>query len=173
MRDVKPLRKSGRADLKQPQNFRNKLSARQRAQQALPEAAVDLLSSAEYIDAVTPHETLSFRREGLQHNTFKKLRLGKMPPEADLDLHGYTVEQARDILPQFVDACVDEGIRVATITHGHGEYRDKPALLKSCVNRWLQELDQVMAFHTAQPKHGGSGATYVLLRQKKPVDSDD
>ena len=51
------------------------------------------------------------------------------------------------------------------ITHGKGELRDKPALLKSCVNHWLKELDSVLAFHSAQPHHGGSGASYVMLRK--------
>ncbi|MCV6604775.1 MAG: Smr/MutS family endonuclease, partial [Porticoccaceae bacterium] len=51
------------------------------------------------------------------------------------------------------------------VTHGKGEMRHKPALLKSCVNHWLRQLDVVLAFHTAQRHHGGSGATYVMLRK--------
>ena len=177
MRDVTPLRKSGRVTpasnsrLKKSANH-NKSAARERAQAQLPEHSADYLSSVDYIDAVKPHQTLCFMRSGLQHNTFKKLKQGKLLPETDLDLHGYTVEQARVILLDFVQSCIDEYIRVVVITHGHGEYRERPALLKSCVNHWLKEIDDVLAFHTAQPKHGGSGATYVLLRQSKTGGSD-
>jgi len=185
MRGVKPLRQSDRVDLKIPNKIyghssdssqstkarkqltEDKLKARQRAVEALPEQRVEALTSREYIDQVKPHDTLSFMRSGLQHNTFKKLRLGKLFPEAELDLHGHTVEQARGQLLDFIEACFDEGIRIAIVTHGHGDFRKNPALLKSCVNRWLQEIERVMAFHTALPKHGGSGATYVLVRQRK------
>ncbi|MCB1668400.1 MAG: DNA endonuclease SmrA [Pseudomonadales bacterium] len=173
MSDVKPLPASDRIKQKRQIDFRGKKDARKRAEAFLPEQTVDPLTSVEYIDAVKPHDILSFMRPGLQHSAFKKLRLGKFAPEADLDLHGFTVEQSREQLLLFVDACVDEGIRVAVVTHGHGEYREKPALLKSCVYRWLQEIDQVMAFHTAQPRHGGSGATYILLRQSKPEGREE
>jgi len=38
-------------------------------------------------------------------------------------------------------------------------------VLKSCVNHWLKQFDQVLAFHTAQKYHGGLGATYVLIKK--------
>ena len=41
----------------------------------------------------------------------------------------------------------------------------KPGILKSFVNKWLPELPAVLAYHTAQRHHGGSGATYVLLKK--------
>ena len=37
--------------------------------------------------------------------------------------------------------------------------------IKSFVNKWLPELPAVLAYHTAQRHHGGSGATYVLLKK--------
>ena len=38
-------------------------------------------------------------------------------------------------------------------------------MFKGCVNTWLQQLDAVQAFHSAQPRHGGTGSVYVLLRK--------
>ena len=49
--------------------------------------------------------------------------------------------------------------------HGKGEGRERPAILKSCVNHWLRQFEQVLAFHTAQKYHGGLGATYVLIKK--------
>ena len=43
--------------------------------------------------------------------------------------------------------------------------KEKTAVLKGYVNRWLQDLEEVQAFHSAQPVHGGTGAVYVLLRK--------
>ena len=38
-------------------------------------------------------------------------------------------------------------------------------MLKSYVNKWLPNLPEVMAFHSAQQHHGGAGAVYVLLKK--------
>jgi DNA-nicking Smr family endonuclease len=51
------------------------------------------------------------------------------------------------------------------VTHGKGEGREQPARLKSCVNHWLRQFDQVLAFHSAQKTHGGVGATYILVKK--------
>jgi DNA-nicking Smr family endonuclease len=111
-------------------------------------------------------DILSFSRSGLQHNVLKKLRQGKNPVELTLDLHGLTVAQARIELSNFLGECEAAGIRHVIIIHGKGyRSKDKP-VIKPMLNRWLREVDNVLAFHTALPKDGGSGAVYVLL--KKP-----
>ncbi|UTW44108.1 DNA endonuclease SmrA [bacterium SCSIO 12696] len=123
------------------------------------------LDSEEHIELIKPHDQLSFKRDGIQHGVFKNLRLGKYALEARLDLHHHSVEQARRALFEFVRDCMESDLRSVIITHGKGELRSKPALLKSCVNHWLRQLDAVMAFHSAQPYHGGAGATYAMLRK--------
>jgi DNA-nicking Smr family endonuclease len=70
-------------------------------------------------------------------------------------------------LKRFIGDCHHHSIRCALITHGKGEGRQEPAKLKSCVNHWLRQLDQVLAFHSAQKQHGGLGATYVLIKKDK------
>ena len=128
----------------------------------------DVFSSAEIIGDCP--DILSFSRSGLQHKVLKKLRQGKHPIEHALDLHGLTVEQARGELLEFLGECEAAGVRHAIIVHGKGfRSKDKP-VIKPMVNRWLRAADIVLAFHTAQPKDGGSGAVYVLLR-KFSVDS--
>ncbi len=170
MGDIKPHRPAGRVELKQPADFKAKRAARRRAE-AFPERIGSLpLTSRHYIDEIDPLEVISFVRSGIQHSVYKQLRLGKMPIDATVDLHGHTVEEAAATLVQFIDHCTDERLRLILVTHGHGALRGTPAVLKSCLNRWLRELEHVMAFHSAQPKHGGSGATYVLLRRGKGVN---
>jgi DNA-nicking Smr family endonuclease len=55
---------------------------------------------------------------------------------------------------------------VALIVHGKGyRSRNRLPVIKTLLDRWLRECSQVLAFHSAQPKHGGSGAVYVLLKK--------
>ena len=123
----------------------------------------DVFSSAEIIEDCP--DILSFSRSGLQHKVLKKLRQGKQPVEHALDLHGLTVEQARKELLAFLGECEAAGVSHAIIVHGKGfRSKDKP-VIKPMVNRWLRAVDTVLAFHSAQPKDGGNGAVYVLLKK--------
>ena len=123
----------------------------------------DIFSTAEIPDDCP--DVLSFSRGGLQFNALKKLRQGKNTVEAALDLHGMTVEQARKKLLQFLAECEEQGIRHIIIIHGKGFRSASKPVIKPMVNRWLRTTEQVLAFHTAQPKDGGSGAVYVLLKK--------
>lgn len=139
-------------------------SARKSNAQAFQSSQSDPLDT-NAMELVAPSAMLDFRRQGVQHGVYKNLRLGKYTIDAVLDLHGFTVEQARKELFDFVQDCMDNDIRSALITHGKGEGRETPALLKSCVAHWLPQIDEVLAFHTAQRHHGSYGSTYVLLRK--------
>ena len=125
----------------------------------------DVFSSADIFEDCP--DVLSFSHSGLQHNVLKKLRQGKNPVELALDLHGLTVEQARDELLAFLTECEITGLRHVIIVHGKGyRSKDKP-VIKPMVNRWLRAADNVLAFHSAQPKDGGNGAVYVLLKKSQ------
>lgn len=123
--------------------------------------------STDNITPVEPHAVLSFKRPGIQHGVFRKLRLGQYSLEARLDLHRMTVDQARASLLQFLKDSIAHDIRCALVTHGKGEGRIEPARLKSCLAAWLPQLKEVLAFHSAQKHHGGVGATYILLRKSE------
>jgi DNA-nicking Smr family endonuclease len=167
MGDVKPLKRSGgRVALKSDAVDAKALAARRKAATAEEFQVADPLSG-DYVEQLDPHAVLSFQRPGVQNGVFRNLRLGKYQVDARLDLHRHTVEQARQALYGFVADCVRHDIRCALITHGKGEGRAQPALLKSCVAHWLPQFDQVLAFHSAQPRHGSGGATYVMLRKSE------
>lgn len=123
--------------------------------------------STENIPLVDPHAELSFLRPGVQYGVFKRLRLGDYPVETRLDLHGLTVEQARVAVFQLVRDCLKHDVRVCLLSHGRGVGRKPPALLKSCVACWLPQLEDVLAFHSAPHRLGGTGATVVLLRKSE------
>jgi DNA-nicking Smr family endonuclease len=164
MKDVKPIRTDEKVTLKKIRP--DKISAQKRRTAATAELEKDKnFLSGEYIEPVDPLAILEFKRDGVQNGVYRNLRLGKYQIDARLDLHNMTIEQARTAVFQFIADCMNYDIRCALLTHGKSEGRDKPAQLKSCVAHWLPQFDNVMAFHSAQQRHGASGATYILLRK--------
>ncbi|RMD71241.1 MAG: DNA mismatch repair protein MutS, partial [Gammaproteobacteria bacterium] len=55
--------------------------------------------------------------------------------------------------------------RCVRIVHGKGRRSARQPVLKQKVNGWLRARDEVLAFCSARPHHGGTGALYVLLRR--------
>ncbi|MCH9690777.1 MAG: DNA endonuclease SmrA [Gammaproteobacteria bacterium] len=164
---VEPLAKNNRnVALNKPSG--DPLRQRARRQAAIAETSAEINPlSGDFIDYVTPTDTLAFKRCGVQNYVYREFRLGKLHLDARLDLHRHTVEMARQVLFEFIRHCLEANVRCALITHGKGEGRKQPRL-KSCVNGWLPQMNEVLAFHSAQIRHGGPGATYILLRKAHP-----
>lgn len=163
--DIQPLSGKGSTHIAKPVQVTPGVLERRKAAQEEVVAESNILDPASIIEQVDPLAYLEFVRPGVQHGVYKNLRLGKYEIQSRLDLHRHTVEQARNALWLFVDDCHKHGVRCALVTHGKGEGREQPARLKSCVNHWLRQFDQVLAFHSAQKTHGGVGATYILVKK--------
>lgn len=108
-------------------------------------------------------DILQFNRPGIQHKILRNLRNGKYNVEATLDLHGKTIDEAREALARFLQACHQHGIRHILIIHGKGRQTHKP-ILKNKLNHWLRQTEQVLAFSSATVHDGRGGAMYVLLK---------
>lgn len=122
------------------------------------------------ITPLDPWYVLDFKRPGVQNGVFRKLKQGRYEADARLDLHRMTTAVARRELFDFIQESVRLGIRSVVIVHGKGEsraQRERSSILKGCTDHWLRELPEVQAFHSAQPRHGGTGAVYVLLRKSE------
>ncbi|WP_027896925.1 Smr/MutS family protein [Zestomonas thermotolerans] len=165
MRGVKPL-KYDRADTGKPKPNRARLATlRQAATQRVETIKVDGLSDQFVID-VGAEDELYWAREGVQEGQMRKLKQGQVGFEGSLDLHGMKVEQARDTLWEFIAEAVRREIRCVRVTHGKAARLDgKRPLIKSHVNTWLRQHPQVLGFASCLPRHGGTGALYVLLRR--------
>lgn len=125
----------------------------------------DPLASFE-VQALKSNDVLEFKRPGIQNGVFKKFRLGHYEIDARLDLHKLSVEEARREVFHFLKECSEYELRTAIILHGKGDRNpDKIAILKSHLAVWLPQIDEVLAFHSAQHHHGGTGAVYVLLKK--------
>ena len=114
---------------------------------------------------VGPEDKLFFARPGLQQRQLQRLRRGQLAAGAELDMHGMTSAVARQALTDFIARCGERHVRCARIIHGKGAGPDGVVpVLKNRLNSWLRQHHDVLAFSSAQPQHGGSGALYVLLR---------
>ena len=130
---------------------------------------MDSLLSDDYEPAdVETGEELLYSRPGLQHSIMRKLRRGQYAIEAQLDLHGNTVPEARERVSAFLREMQAQDRRCVRIIHGKGKSSEgKLPVLKGKVNAWLQQWDQVLAFCSTRPNDGGTGAVYVLLRSNR------
>lgn len=114
--------------------------------------------------SVEAEESLAFRRPGVREQVLRRLKRGQYPIEDELDLHGLNQAAARDLLADFIAANRAHGRRCVRIIHGKG-YRSgaRGPVLKSAVNEWLRRHPDVVAFASARPLDGGTGAVYALL----------
>lgn len=110
---------------------------------------------------------LYFARPGVQQSVLRKLRRGQFSVGAVLDLHGLRSEDARRALAEFLQEMHGKGLRCARIIHGKG-YRSGPRgpVLKQKLNVWLQQREDIIAFCSARPVDGGTGAVYILLNKR-------
>lgn len=158
MRDVRPLAVSPRAPA-----ARRQPKPRLRA----PLAGTDAPTVADLrLDTgILAGDELRHARPGVAPATLRKLRRGQLPIQAQLDLHGATAQQARLILHGFLQQALARDVRCVHIIHGKGLRAGKTGpVLKQTVDALLRQHGQVMAFTSAAPDGGGTGAVYVLLK---------
>ncbi|MGL5239542.1 MAG: Smr/MutS family protein, partial [Kluyvera ascorbata] len=83
-----------------------------------------------------------------------------------LELRQQTVESCRQNVYAFIVQAQRDNLRNVLIIHGKGKEDGSHAnIIRSYLARWLTEFDDVQAFCSALPHHGGSGACYVALRK--------
>ena len=159
MRDVKPLQADRRAPTGPPRKP-------QTANRVPGGPMAEHLASLDRAGVDTGEELL-FRAPGISERVLRRLRRGSFSVQDELDLHGMSVVQARAALKDFIAECAAEQRGCVRVVHGKGlGSGHRGPVLKGHVNRWLRQWRDVLAFATAKPKDGGSGAVYVLLRRR-------
>ena len=113
-------------------------------------------------------DEVAFRRPGVPDTLLRKLRRGYFSVDAEIDLHGLTSPQARSALREFIAEELMHGARCVRVIHGKGKGSGpRGPVLKNVVNVCLRRIESVVAFGSARPLDGGSGAVYVLLKQRQ------
>ncbi len=109
-------------------------------------------------------------RDGLDRRKAERLRRGRLPIEATLDLHGLRQAEAHRRLERFLAESQAAGKRCVLVVTGKGVHKEEGGVLRANVPRWLNEAPnraRILTFDYAQQKHGGTGALYILLRRRR------
>ncbi len=176
--DAKPLEKRDGAGAERPRPEEPASeSPAERVPQTRPRTAVAPVRPATVVTTRKPPapDLESGRAAGLDRRNLERLRRGKLPIEATIDLHGDTQAVAHRRLSAFLARAQAVGRRCVLVITGKGrlgrsESGQEPGVIRANLPRWLNEApnrERVLAFAQAQPSHGGAGAFYVLLKRRR------
>jgi DNA-nicking Smr family endonuclease len=84
----------------------------------------------------------------------------RIPIDGVLDLHTFNPREIKELVPEFLAACIERGIYQVRIIHGKGIGN-----LKRTVHSILSKHPEVISFSLDHPQYGGWGATIVFLRK--------
>ena len=105
----------------------------------------------------------------MDKKTGERFKAGAMPIEARLDLHGYTLDKAFEVLKNFIHNQSRRNARCLLVITGKGGLLGR-GVLKAEMPVWMNSGEirsLVLSYTTAQPKDGGDGAFYILLKQNR------
>jgi len=142
---------------------------------ATPAKARESLGRA---DTRTHPQPLPVSREGsntLDGSWDRKLSRGLVAPESSIDLHGHSLSAAYDRLDRGLEQAIRQGDRVLLLITGkpprpESERPHARGAIRAAVGDWLassRHSDRIAAVRTAHPRHGGSGALYIVLRRPR------
>lgn len=158
------------APLRQPARFHHgpDLPPPIPVQQQLDEQRVLRESLSDEFDATTlldVDDAMSYRRPGIGLDVTRRLRKGEWSIQREIDLHGLRRDDAREALSAFVREAHRQGLRCLRVVHGKGlGSPGRVPVLKSRVQAWLIQKNEVLAFVQARADEGGAGALVVLLK---------
>jgi DNA-nicking Smr family endonuclease len=127
---------------------------------------------------MTPVPELAVDDQNFDRDTSRALSRGKLVPQASLDLHGMTLAAAERAVSSFLENATARDLRVVLIVTGKGLRLEGGRMFGGRIRAefvgWLNRADnrhRVRAVRAAHPRHGGSGAFYVLLRRRSSASS--
>ncbi|KEI72108.1 Smr/MutS family protein [Endozoicomonas elysicola] len=142
------------------------LRARRKAAELDKPSSGAALSEA-WIEPVDPEQFIEFSRPGIQTTRLRQLRQGMIPVQFQVDLHGYKIDEARELIHEFIQVSRYRGLTCVRIIHGKSHRsKERQSTLKSHTNHWLKQMPDVLAFCSAPPSEGGTGSVLVLLKRK-------
>lgn len=177
MADVKPLKGRKKGRKRPPARKPSAAIPRPKAEGSLPgqERSLASFGTADVPRAVAKNvlTPLFFDRD-----IDRALSKGRRTPEAKLDLHGMTLVAAERAVRSFIAEASTENRRVVLIVTGKGMRLEGGRVFGGRIRAefpgWLERAEnraRVAGVRTAHPRHGGSGAFYVLLRRRSSTSS--
>jgi DNA-nicking Smr family endonuclease len=114
--------------------------------------------------AIEVGDEIHYLKPGQPQRLLKQLRRGHFSVRAELDLHEMTIAVARDAVRAFLDESIASHEYCVRIVHGKGlRSRGDGPVLKRMTATLLSRRKDVLAYASARPAQGGTGAVIVLL----------
>jgi len=111
-------------------------------------------------------DEIAYLKPGQQKRLLQRLRRGQFSVRAEIDLHEMTSAVAREAIRQFLDESRRSGELCVRIVHGKGlRSKAQGPVLKQLTDSLLRHRADVLAFTSARPAQGGTGAVIVLLQR--------
>lgn len=103
----------------------------------------------------------------------RRLARGISDPDATVDLHGHTLASAHAMLDHALARAIGRGDRLVLLVTGkpprpESERPHARGAIRATVADWLvasRHADAIAAVRPAAPRHGGTGALYIVLRR--------
>jgi DNA-nicking Smr family endonuclease len=157
--DVEPIKPHNRVDLQ-----REKPAPVPAKRNEDERAVIEELARLTLDDDAEIEEDASYLRPGLPRDILRKLRRTHWVIQDDLDLHGFTSEEAAVQTAVFLADARRRGLRCVRVVHGKGlRSAGREPVLRKRIRKLLTRRDEVLAFVEPRGFHGGSGAVVVLL----------
>ena len=168
MSDVKPIEENKRRIARRPNlGARPAHPVRNDEMEAMAHLS-DLVSGEAEIDITFTDEYIEGSVPGFSRKLMRKLKRGQIPVQDYVDLHGLTKDEAEIKVRDFLIKSQRQGLRCVLVVHGRGlNSENHIPVLKERLPLWLRRgpiRKIVLAFATARPYDGGTGAIYILLR---------
>ena len=168
MRNVAPLKTAGRVVHGPAARPANVALKRERASTPAQHPGAPLSDSTYDPSSGTNH---SYQVSGLSSEVLRRLRREGHNVKASLDLHGLTIDQAREQLHQFIRLCCDHGYKRVRVVHGQGfGSATGTSVLRQQARHWLSQMPEVLGYVSPNHADGGEGAVLVLLRSAQKVN---
>jgi DNA-nicking Smr family endonuclease len=167
MADVKPIRTNKRCP-NDPTPKANPVCSDDDDQEVIDKLE-DLVSRGKGFKVSLTPEYIEGITNGESHHILKRLHQGHFAVQDHIDLHGFTIIEAQKAFDRFLHRSITHGMRTLLIVHGRGLSSPVGPVIKNHVSKWLTSgpwAKWVMAFASARACDGGTGATYVLLRNR-------
>jgi DNA-nicking Smr family endonuclease len=128
-----------------------------------------ILSDGSLINVTNLPEYMEGYAEGVNPLVMEKLRNGEFSVQQVVDLHGLSIESARETFEFFLSVAIRNNLKCIKVIHGRGLKSKREPIIKDYLKTWIvraMHRKWVIAFSNAIMPDGGPGATYILLRNK-------
>ncbi|MDB9822205.1 Smr/MutS family protein [Deltaproteobacteria bacterium] len=170
MSDVTPITRDGKNRVSGPGKKKPTHTPPDEEQEVMNHL-MDLVKGNIDMDITFSDEYIEGSISGVNRKIMRRLKKGQVPIQDHIDLHGLTKKEAETEVRDFLISSHRRGLRCVLIVHGRGlNSPDSYPVLKERLPVWLNRGSVrkiVLAFSTAKPYDGGTGAIYVLLRSHK------